>query len=378
MKAVTFQGLMDIKVKEVDKPKIIESDDIIVRITHSSICGSDLHSYHGMIPSMGKNYILGHEAIGIVEDIGSDVNQVKIGDKVIIPFNIACGKCKYCRENLESQCEEVNLDGEIGACYGCSRLFGDYNGSQAEYVRVPFANYAPFRIPIDNEIPDEQLVLLADAIPTAFWGVTNSGIKSGDTVIVLGCGPIGLIVQKIAWLYGAKRVFAVDRLNYRLEHSRHWNHTEEFNIAEFDNLANHLLDITNGGADVVIDCVGMSGRMKPVEVIETALRLQGGALGAVEFASQVVKKAGTVMLVGMYGTRYNAFPLGDFFNRNITLKMGLAPAIHPLPFLYDLLKSKKLDVADVVTHTFPLAQAEYAYRLFNSRKDNVLKIILQP
>lgn len=378
MKAVTFQGFLDVKVKEVDKPKIKESEDVIVRITHTSICGSDLHSYHGMIPSMGKNYILGHEAIGIVEEIGSSVTQVKIGDKVVIPFNIACGKCKYCRADLESQCEKVNRDGEIGACYGCSRLFGDYNGSQAEYVRVPFANYGLYKIPSDNEIPDEQLVLLADAIPTAFWGVTNSGVKLDDTVIVLGCGPIGLLVQKFAWLNGAKRVIAVDTLNDRLDHSKHWNHTEGFNLAEFDDLGNHLLDITDGGADVVIDCVGMSGRMKTIEVIETALRLQGGALGAVEFASQVVKKGGTVMLLGFYGTRYNAFPLGDFFVRNITLKMGLTPAIHTLPYIYDLLKHKSLDVADIVTHRFPLDQAENAYRLFNSRKDNVLKIILQP
>lgn len=378
MKAVTFQGFMDIKVMEVDKPKLKDSEDIIVRVSHTSICGSDLHFYHGMLPSMGKNYILGHEAIGIVEDTGADVSRVKSGDKVVIPFNIACGKCRYCQSKLESQCNEVNLDGEIGACYGCSRIFGDYNGSQADFVRVPFANFSPFKIPEENEVPDEQLVLLADAIPSAYWGVTNSGVKSGDTVIILGCGPIGLLAQKFAWLAGAKRVIAIDRLNYRLEHAKHFNHSEVFNIDEMDNLADYLFEITDGGADVVIDCVGMSGKMKPVEIVETALRLQGGALGAVEFASQIVRKGGTVLLVGMYGTRYNAFPLGDFFIRNITLKMGLANAIHPLPFLYKLLNDKKLNVSDIITHTFPLNEAEQAYRIFNGRKDNVLKIILQP
>ncbi|WP_318503373.1 alcohol dehydrogenase catalytic domain-containing protein [Bacillus sp. T3] len=165
MKAVTYQGFMDVKLKEVIEPKLKHAEDIIVKVTHASICGSDLHSYHGMIPSLEKDYILGHEAIGIVEEIGNEVHFLKQGDKVVIPFNIACGKCIYCQSNLESQCSEVNREGGIGACYGCSRLFGDYCGSQAEYVRVPFGNFAPLTIPVHNEIPDEQLVLLSDAIP---------------------------------------------------------------------------------------------------------------------------------------------------------------------------------------------------------------------
>ncbi|MGJ7922102.1 alcohol dehydrogenase catalytic domain-containing protein [Neobacillus sp. LXY-4] len=378
MKAVTYQGIFNVKVKEVPEPIIKNAEDIIVKVTHASICGSDLHSYHGMVPSLEENYVLGHEAIGIVEETGREVSRLKKGDKVVLPFNIACGKCIYCQNQLESQCANVNNEGEIGACYGCSRLFGDYFGSQAEYVRVPFANFSPYKIPENNEIPDEQLVLLTDAIPSAFWGVQNGGVKKGDTVIVLGCGPIGLIAQKLAWINGAKRVIAVDRLDYRLEHSKIWNKTECFNFEKNEELPSLLLELTEGGADVVIDCVGMSGKMKPVEIVETALRLQGGALGAITFASQVIRKGGTVMLVGMYGSRYNTFPLGDFFTRNITLKMGIAPAIHSVPTLYRLLQTKQLDVSDIISHRLPLEEAEHAYSIFHKREENCLKIILQP
>lgn len=378
MRAVTYQGFMDIKVKDMPKPEIKNNDDIIVKVTHTSICGSDRHFYHGMIPSMEKDYIVGHEAVGIVHEIGPDVHHVKIGDKVVIPYNIACGQCVNCINKLESQCLRSNQDGEIGSCYGCSRIYGDYSGTQAEYVRVPFANFGVFKIPEHNEVADEELLLLSDAYSTAYWGVNQAGVKSGDTVIVLGCGPIGLITQKIAWYKGAKRVIAVDHVPYRLEHAIKWNHVEAFNFQENIELKHHLNEITKGGADVVIDCVGMSGKMKPIEIMETALRLQGGALGAIEFASQVIRIGGTIQLVGIYGTRYNQFPLGDFFARNITLKMGLASVIHLIPFLYDLLQTKKLQLNDVITHQLPLEEAEHAFRIFNSHIENCLKIILKP
>ncbi|MBM7602213.1 S-(hydroxymethyl)glutathione dehydrogenase/alcohol dehydrogenase [Metabacillus crassostreae] len=378
MKAVTYQGFMDVKVKDVSEPIIKNSDDIIVKITHSSICGSDLHFYHGMIPSLQKGSIIGHEAIGIVHEIGEGVSKVSKGDKVVIPYNIACGVCDNCKNYLESQCMVANVEGEIGACYGCSRLYGDYSGSQAEYVRVPFANFTPYVVPAHNTITDEELLLLTDALPTAYWGITQSGMKKGDTVIVIGCGPIGLLTQKLAWLYGAKRVIAVDRIPYRIEHSIRWNKTEGYNIDQEDLLSDVIRDITNGGADIVIDCVGMSGKMTAIEMLETALQLQGGALGTIEFASQVVKIGGTIQLVGIYGLRYNQFPLGDFFARNITIKMGLAPAVHNVPLLYNLLQKQQLNTKDIITHSFPLTEAEHAYRIFNRRKENCLKIILKP
>ncbi|MCV9885985.1 alcohol dehydrogenase catalytic domain-containing protein [Metabacillus halosaccharovorans] len=378
MRAVTYQGFMDVKVKDMPDPQIKNMDDIIVKVTHTSICGSDRHFYHGMIPSMKKDYIIGHEAIGIVYEIGSDVHRIKKGDKVVLPYNIACGECVNCKRKLESQCLRSNLDGEIGGCYGCSRLFGDYSGTQAEYVRVPYANFGTFKVPEYNEVADEELLLLTDAFSTAYWGLQQAEVKSGDTVIVLGCGPIGLITQKLAWLKGAKRVIAVDHIPYRLEHAEKLNRVEAFNFQADKELKHHLKEITKGGSDVVIDCVGMSGKMRPTEIMETALRLQGGALGAIEFASQVVRSGGIIQLVGIYGTRYNQFPLGDLFARNITLKMGLASVIHLIPLLYDLLKTKQVNLLDVITHHFPLEEAEHAYKIFNSHKENCLKIILKP
>lgn len=378
MRAVTYQGFMDVKVKDMPDPQIKNKDDIILQVTHTSICGSDRHFYHGMIPSMKKDYIVGHEAIGIVHEIGPEVHHLKKGDKIVLPYNIACGNCINCKKNLESQCIHSNTDGEIGGCYGCSRLFGDYSGTQAEYVRVPYANFGTFKVPEHNEVSDEELLLLTDAYSTAFWGIQQAGVKSGDTVVVLGCGPIGLITQKLAWLKGAKRVIAVDHVPYRLEHATKWNHVEAFNFHENKELKHHLKEITRGGADVVIDCVGMSGKMKPTEIMETALRLQGGALGAIEFASQVVRAGGTIQLIGIYGTRYNQFPLGDLFARNITLKMGLAAVTHLVPYLYNLLQTKQLQLMDVITHHLLLEEAEYAYKIFNSHKEKCLKIILEP
>jgi len=380
LKAVTYQGLLHVEVKNVPDPVIQLHDDIIVRVTASSICGSDLHLYHGMIPSLEKDYVIGHEAVGIVEEIGKEITGIKKGDKVVIPFNIACGHCFYCENGLESQCDLANREEkpEVGAMFGCSRLYGDYSGSQAEWLRVPFANFSHFRVPDDNELQDDSLVLLADALPTAYWGVVNADVKPGDTVIVIGSGPIGLLTQKMAWLKGANRVIAIDRIPYRLDHARRTNGVEVFNFEEIHELTDLLLEITKGGADIVIDCVGASGKMTPVELAETALFLQGGGLTAINMGSQVVRKGGIVQLVGVYGLRYNGFPLGDFFARNITLKMGFAPAIRNTQFLYELVNKEKIKVNDIITHHIPLADGEKAYKLFNKKKENCLKIILEP
>lgn len=371
---------MNVEVKDMPDPELKNGEELLVRVTSSSICGSDLHLYHGMIPSLEKDYIIGHEAVGIVEEVGKDVTGVKKGDQIVLPFNIACGHCFYCENGLESQCDRSNLEEEpeVGAYFGCSRLYGDYQGSQAELVRVPFANFTRFVVPKDNVLTEDELLLLADALPTAYWGVVNAGVKPGDTVIVIGSGPIGLLTQKLAWFAGAERVIAVDRIDYRLDHARRTNQVEAYHLEKHDRLADELVDLTKGGADVVIDCVGASGKMTPMELAETAMFLQGGAMGAIKLASQVVRKCGVVQLVGVYGLRYNAFPLGDFFARNITLKMGLAPVIHTMSDLYNVLSKQKLKVDDLFTHHIELEQAEHAYQIFNKRKENCLKIILKP
>ncbi|HJV45851.1 MAG TPA: zinc-dependent alcohol dehydrogenase [Bacillota bacterium] len=378
MKAVTFQGVKDVKVKEVADPKIEKKDDIIVKITSTAICGSDLHLIHGFVPNMREDYIIGHEPMGIVEEVGPEVTKVKKGDRVIIPFTVSCGQCYYCQHELESQCDNSNPHGEAGGYFGFSETFGGYAGGQAEYLRVPYANFSSFLIPEDSELEDEKILFLSDIIPTAYWGVDHAGVKPGDTVIVLGCGPVGLLAQKFAWLKGAKRVIAVDYIGYRLEHAKKVNHVETVDFTTEENIGNHLKEMTKGGADVVIDCVGMDGKMTPLEIVESALKLQGGTLGAINISSQAVRKGGTVQLVGVYGSRYNFFPLGDFFARNITLKMGQAPVIHYMPELYQMIREQKFDPTDIISHRLPLGEAEHAYDIFDRKLDNCIKVVLKP
>jgi S-(hydroxymethyl)glutathione dehydrogenase / alcohol dehydrogenase len=378
MKAVTYQGVKDVKVKNVPAPSILKDDDIIVKITSTAICGSDLHLIHGMIPNMPHDFIIGHEPMGIVEEVGPNVTKVKKGDRVIVPFTIACGQCWYCQNHLESQCDVSNPHGQSGAYFGYSETFGGYAGGQAEYLRVPFANFMPFVVPEDCELEDEQLLFLSDIIPTAFWGVDSSGVKDGDTVVVLGCGPVGLLTQKFAWLKGAKRVIAVDYIGYRLEHAKKVNNVEIIDFTQYENVGEYIKEITGGGADVVIDCVGLDGKMTALEMIGSALKMHGGAMGAIVIASQAVRKGGTVQLVGVYGARYNQFPLGDFFARNITLKMGQAPVIHYIPKLYDWIVEGRFDPTDIITHRLPLEEAPYAYEIFDEKKDNCIKVVLKP
>jgi S-(hydroxymethyl)glutathione dehydrogenase/alcohol dehydrogenase len=378
MKAVTYQGMRNVEVKEVDDPRIEKPDDILVRITRTAICGSDLHLVHGMVPNLPKDYIIGHEPMGIVEETGPEVTRVKKGDRVIIPFTMACGRCRYCQNKLESQCDNANPHGDSGGYLGYSETFGGYAGGQAEMVRVPFGNFTPFRVPDDCELEDEQLLFLSDIVPTAYWGVDAAGVKPGDTVIVLGCGPVGLLAQKFAWMKGAERVIAVDYIGYRLEHAKRTNRVEIVNFESEDNIGNHLKELTGGGADVVIDCVGMDGKKTFVEQVETLLMLQGGAMGAIKIASQAVRKGGTIQLVGVYGMRYNAFPLGDLFSRNITLKMGQAPVIHYMPELYQMIAEGRFDPTDIITHRLPLSEAKKGYELFDTKTDGCIKVVLKP
>lgn len=378
MKAVTFQGVKNVKVKDVPDASIKKPDDILVRITSTAICGSDLHLIHGMIPNMYDDFVIGHEPMGIVEEVGPEVTKVKKGDRVIVPFTIACGQCYYCQHQLESQCDNANPHFETGAYFGYSETFGDYPGGQAEMLRVPYGNFTPFVVPEDCELEDESLLFLSDIVPTAYWGVDNAGVKKGDTVIVLGCGPVGLLAQKFAWLKGAERVIAVDYIQYRLEHAKRTNHVEVFDFTKKKHLGTHLKEITKGGADVVVDCVGLDGKMTPVELVESALKLQGGAMGAIVLASQAVRKGGTIQLVGIYGTRYNQFPLGDLFARNITLKMGQAPVIHYMPELYEGIVNERFDPTDMITHRIPLANAAEGYEKFDEKTDDCIKVVLKP
>ena len=379
MKAVTFQGMKNVEVKEVPDAKIEKSDDIIVRITSTAICGSDLHIYRGSVPTT-KGFVIGHEPMGIVEEVGAAVTKVKKGDRVVIPFNISCGECFYCQNEMESQCDNSNDNTELdaGAYFGYTERYGNYPGGQAEYLRVLYANFVPFKIPESCELEDEALLFMSDVLPTAYWSVENAGVKKGDTVAVLGSGPVGLMVQKFAWMKGASRVIVVDALKYRLQHAERTNKVETLNLDEFEDVGMQIREMTKGGVDVVIDCVGMDGKMNIFEKIEQKLKLQGGTLSAIEIGTKAIRKFGTIQLTGVYGAKYNLFPLGNMFERNLTLRMGQAPVIHYMPMLYDMIVKGKFDPTDIITHKMNLSDASQAYQLFHDNEENSIKFILKP
>jgi S-(hydroxymethyl)glutathione dehydrogenase / alcohol dehydrogenase len=377
LKALTYNGIRDVQLKQVEDPKLVKSDDIIVKITSTAICGSDLHLIHGMIPKMPTGFILGHEAMGIVEEAGNDIKQLKKGDRVIVPFPIACGHCWYCEHDLWSQCDNSNEHGETGALFGYSELFGGYDGGQAEYLRVPYGNVGPKKVP--EELTDEQVLFLTDILPTSYWGtLVIGGVNPGDTVVVLGCGPVGLLSQKWAAYAGAKRIIAVDNVKYRLEHAKKFNQVEVINFDDYDNTGEYIKEITHGGADVVIDCVGMDGKKSVVETVESILKLQGGSKSAIEMSAQAVRKGGTVSILGVYGAKYNMFPFGDFFSRNITLKMGQCPAHSYVDPILKLIQKGEFDPTDIITHRIPLDKGSYGYEIFDKKEDECIKVILKP
>lgn len=379
VKAVTFQGVKDMKVKNVKDPELEKKDDIIVKITSTAICGSDLHIYQGALPAR-KDYVIGHEPMGIVEEVGPEVTKVKKGDRIVLPFNVSCGQCFYCNHDLESQCDNSNGNPhfDTGGYFGFTERYGSYSGGQAEYLRVPYGNFMPYVIPESSELEDESLLFLSDVLPTAWWSVENAGVKQGDTVVVLGCGPIGLMTQKFAWMKGAKRVIAVDEVPYRMNLAKKMNNVEVFDFNQYDNMGAYIHEITSGGVRVVIDCVGMDGKKSTAEAVQQKLKLQGGTLSAIDIAKDAVSKFGVIQLTGIYGLTYNMFPLGNMFERNVTMKMGQAPVIHLMPMLYEKIENGEFDPREIISHIMPLEKASDAYKIFNDHTDDCTKVILKP
>lgn len=281
---------------------------------------------------------------------------------------------------MESQCDNSNGNPDVhtGGYLGYTERYGNYPGGQAEYLRVPYGNFMPFVIPESCELEDEALLFLSDVLPTAYWSVENAGVKPGDTVTVLGCGPVGLMTQKFAWMKGAKRVIAVDRLPYRLQKAKRMNNVEIYNFEDYDDMGAYIREITKGGTDIVIDCVGMDGKKSTMEAIGQKLKLQGGTLSAMDIAFDAVRKFGTVQLTGVYGSLYNMFPLSHIFERNITLTMGQAPVIHYMPELFKKITAGEFDPTEIVSHRLPLEQASDAYRIFSDHEENCTKVVLKP
>jgi alcohol dehydrogenase len=385
MKAAVFHKIGDISVDNVADPKIEEADDLILKITSTAICGSDLHIYNGFVPQ-ARDMVMGHEFMGIVEETGPAVTKVKKGDRVVVPFSIACGQCFFCAQGFNPNCMHTNhktygpegdvLKGKGGAMFGYTDLYGGYNGGQAEYVRVPKANAGPKIIP--DGLEDDQVLFLTDIFPTGWSAVKWGKVKEGDTVVIFGSGPVGLMAQKAAWLHGAKRVIAVDLLEYRLEKARTVNNVETINANDED-LIEKIRSMTDGrGADVAIDAVGMEANRTFLEKAKAVLNAEKGSIKVLELCTEAVRRSGTIAVVGVYATPFDNFPLHRIFDKGLIMQFGQAQTHMYIDQCFDVVRSGKVTLDDIITHRLPLSQASEAYDMFKKKTDDCVKVVLKP
>src|SRR3954468_2082414 len=395
MKAVTWQGVHDMRVTEVPDARIQEPTDALVRVTSSGLCGSDLHLYEVMGPFLGRGDILGHEPIGVVEEVGSEVDGLAVGNRVVVPFNIACGDCFMCRRGLMSQCEttQVTDQGCGAALFGYTKLYGQVPGGQAQYLRVPQAQFGPIKVP--DGPPDDRFVYLSDVLPTAWQAVEYANVPEGETVLVLGLGPIGEMSTRIAQHRGAGKVIGLDLVPERLERARSHG-VEALDLGSYDgDLPEAVRDLTDGRGPVsVIDAVGMEAHGAPIATI--AQKLAGllpdavarpmiekagiDRLSALHAALELVQRGGTVSLSGVYGGAIDPMPMMQMFDKQINLRMGQANVKRWIDDLLPLVSddSDPLGVESFATHRVPLDEAPHAYEIFQKKQDGAFKILLQP
>lgn len=379
MLAMNYRGPYRVRADEKPMPAIQHPEDAIVRVTRSCICGSDLHLYHGMVPDTRVGMTFGHEFCGIVEEVGPEVRNLKAGDHVLVPFNIACGKCHFCQQGLFGNCHESNAQATaVGAIYGYSHTAGGYDGGQAQYVRVPYADVGPTVIP-DWMDPDDA-VLLTDVVPTGYQAAEMGGIQPGDTVVVFGAGPVGLMAARAAWLFGAGRVIVIDHLDYRLEFARRFGPAEVYNFRELDDVVVFLKKQTDSlGADVCIDAVGGDAAGNALQYLfGTKLKLEAGNAIALHWAINAVKKGGIVSIVGVYGPTGNIVPIGNVVNKGITIRANQASVKRLLPRLIEHIRAGHIDPKAMITHRVPLTDIADAYHIFSAKLDGCIKPVLLP
>lgn len=392
MRAVTWQGRRKVSVDTVPDPAIKEPNDAIIRVTSTNICGSDLHLYEVLGAFMGEGDILGHEAMGVVEEVGRDVNELKVGDRVVIPFNISCGHCFMCDQGLQSQCETTqNRDQGTGAAlFGFSKLYGEVAGGQAEYLRVPQAQYTHIKVPADG--PDERYVYLSDVLPTAWQGVEYADVPDGGTLVVLGLGPIGSMACRIASHRNNCKVIGVDLVDERLDRAH--DYCEEIIDLRKDDAAEIVKSHTRGrGADSVIDAVGMEAHGSPIaEAAQTASGFLPSPVGrvmmkhagvdrlaALNSAISLVRRGGTISVSGVYGGAADPINMMTLFDKQIQLRMGQANVKRWVPDIMPLLTADDpLGVEQFATHRLPLAAAPDAYASFQKKQDGMVKVVLTP
>lgn len=389
MKALCWFGKHDVRVEKVPDPTIINPHDVIIAVTSTAICGSDLHLYDGVIPSMQKGDILGHEFMGEVVAVGPEIKKTKVGDRVIIPFTIACGSCFYCKKQFWSACDNSNPNGKLteklygyagSALFGYSHMYGGYAGGQAEYVRVPFGDVGPFKVP--KHLTDDQVLFMTDIFPTGYMAAENCNIQPGDTVAVWGAGPVGLFAMKSAYVLGAGKVIAIDNVEGRLKKAAREANAETLNFDQVD-VVDALRVMTGGhGPDSCIDAVGMEAHGTDLDNLydhaKMALKLETDRPHVLRQAIQACRKAGTVSIPGVYGGFIDKFNIGAAFGKGLTFKMGQTHVHKYLPLMLELIESGKVDPSFVISHKLKLDEAPLGYSTFKEEKDICTKVVLRP
>src|SRR5437868_6274521 len=391
MKAVCWMGVEKMSVENVPDPQILNPRDAIVRITSTAICGSDLHLYNGFMPTMEQGDILGHEFMGEVVEIGPSVNgdKLKVGDRVVVPFTIACGRCFFCERQLWSCCDNSNPNYWIAeqlmgyspsGLFGYTHMMGGYAGGQAQYARVPYADVGPLKIPAD--ISDEKVVFLSDIFPTGYFGALNCNIQPGDTIAIWGCGPVAQFAIRSAFMLGAERVIAIDRFDYRLRMAEAGG-AETINYEEVDDVVQTLKDMTaNIGPDACIDAVGMEahgdGVMYAVDRAKQAMKVENDRPIVLRQCIQACRKGGTVSVPGVYSGFDDHIPMGAFMNKGLTMKTGQTHMMRFMQPLLDRIQKGEIDPSFVRSHRVPIDRAPEMYKIFRDKQDNCTKVVLDP
>lgn len=388
MRALTYHGPHKVRVETVPDPILQEPDDIILRVTATAICGSDLHLYRGKIPGTDHGDIFGHEFMGEVVEAGAAVKNVAVGDRVVVPFVIACGDCFFCHMHQYAACETTNSGrGAIlnkksitppAALFGFSNLYGGVPGGQAEYVRVPKANVGPFKVPL--ALPDDKVLFLSDILPTAWQAVQNAGLEKGSSVAIFGAGPVGLLSAACARLVGAEEIFMIDHNDYRLAFARERYGVTPINFDDIDDPAAWIIEHTKNhrGVDAVIDAVGFEAKGSLTETVLSNLKLEGSSGKALRQCIAAVRRGGIVSVPGVYAGFIHGFLFGDAFDKGLTFKMGQTHVQAYLPRLLSLLEQGLLTPEEIVTHHMPLEEAAHGYEIFEKRKEDCRKVILVP
>jgi threonine dehydrogenase-like Zn-dependent dehydrogenase len=389
MKAACWMGTQKVEVRDVPDPEILNQRDAIVRVTSTAICGSDLHLYNGFVQPMMKGDVLGHEFMGEVMEVGRNVKNLKVGDRVVVPFTIACGNCWHCQHDMWSLCENSNPNAALvekalghpaSGAFGYSHMTGGFAGGQAEYARVPFADVGPLKI--ENGMTDEQVLFLSDILPTGYMGAEMCDIKPGDTIAVWGCGPVGLFAIKSAYLLGAEKVIAIDRFPYRLEMARAAG-AQTLNYEDVDSVSETVIELTGGrGPDACIDAVGLEAHGDGVEYLydrtKQAVMLESDRPIALRQAITACRSGGVVSVIGVYIGLVDKFPLGTIMNRSLTIRSGQCHVHRYMRPLLQRIENGEIDPSSVITHQLPLTEAARGYDMFLKKEDNCEKVVLKP